>query len=273
MKTRALLLVLLSGVTLSACESMGLQEYNPFDRNSADPQTAQNVQMRSDTGELTPMPSSLPTPTAPPLAQNDQPMAAAQTMQPMNNDVVMYNDANMGQYYNPGATMPAYSGGVMSPRDSSVTIYSIDSDPQMMSGGQIAGAYDGSSYDGGITAQSYAQPYDGTSGQIFFQNGSSRLGSGDLNKLSDVADQAKFAPVNRITVAGYASQPTQAGSQTVEGHILNLKESMNRSFVVSKELMKQGVPAEKIKAVAWGSTKPTGNEAKDRRVDIIMGEQ
>lgn len=109
--------------------------------------------------------------------------------------------------------------------------------------------------------------------QIFFKFGSSRLGSIDQRKISSFADIAKFAPINRITVEGYASAPTQAGEGTIESHILNLKESMNRSFAVSKSLMRNGLPAEKIKTVSYGSTMATGNDQQDRRVDMIMGER
>ncbi len=109
--------------------------------------------------------------------------------------------------------------------------------------------------------------------QIFFKFGSSRLGSIDEQKISSFADAAKFAPINRVTIEGYASARTQAGVGTVESHILNLKESMNRSFAVSKSLMRNGLPAEKIKTVSYGSTMATGNDPQDRRVDMIMGER
>ncbi|MEM8833411.1 MAG: OmpA family protein [Pseudomonadota bacterium] len=109
--------------------------------------------------------------------------------------------------------------------------------------------------------------------QIFFKFGSSRLGSIDQRKIAAFADQAKFAPINRVTVEGYASRPTQAGENSVKAHVLNLKESMNRSFAVSKSLMQKGLPAEKIKTVSYGSTRATGDGAFDRRVDMIMGDR
>ena len=197
-----------------------------------------------------------------------------------NSSVEIYDGAPGGTMAMGGPTMAPYAQANMgmqnyaSPQqiqtgDSSVTVFSLDGPPpgQMPMGVQSGTMMP--SYGGG----NYA-PYMGQGGnQIFFKHGSARLGSGDMRKISSVAEQAKFAPVNRITVAGHASKPTQAGSQSVQGHVLNLKESMNRSFAVSKTLMKKGVPAEKIKTVSWGSTKPTGNESQDRRVDIIMGEQ
>ena len=123
-------------------------------------------------------------------------------------------------------------------------------------------SYGGSSYYGGGSG----------AGHIYFNHGSARLGSIDKKKISALADQANLAP-HRITVAGHASKPTQAGSNSVRANVLNLKESMNRSFAVSKELMQKGVPGNKIKTVSWGSAQASGNNTRDRRVDVVMGEQ
>lgn len=109
----------------------------------------------------------------------------------------------------------------------------------------------------------------GAPAQIFFQHGSSRLGGGDRRVLSEVADKARFAPVHRVSVEGHASSRTGV-RDPVQAKIINLKESMNRAFNVSSQLMREGVPAEKIKTTVWGDTKNTGgSEAENRRVDII----
>lgn len=265
MKSQALFFSILSVFLLAGCEGTQMYKYNPFGQGPADASSVSNVQMRADTGGLTPLPGS---PTAPALRQNNEPfmptMADNSVMVPNPNFGVPAGMAPPPPVPYSGATMPNYNYSVIA-ADPSVTIFPVDGSPAGVSG----------------VSPNYVQPvmgqeqqsYHGGGNQIFFSNGSSRLGGGDMNKLSNVAEQAKFAPVNRVTVAGYASKPTQAGSHTVEGHILNLKESMNRSFAVSKTLMKKGVPAEKIKTVSWGSTKATGNETQDRRVDVIMGEQ
>lgn len=254
MSTRVILLGILGVVALSGCTHEQMEKYSLFGQASANPDSIEHVQMRMDEGDITPLP---------------------QHYNMSNSSVDVFNNVgNVPDYHGQAPIMqpsiPNYGGGMPSMADSSVTIFSLDSSAPMMGGDQIAGGFDNYSampMDQGFVA------YGGEGNQIFFKDGSSRLGSGDLRKLSNVAERAKFAPVNRVTVAGYASRPTQAGSNTVQGHILNLKESMNRSFAVSKELIKKGVPAEKIKAVAWGATKPTGNEEQDRRVDVIMGEQ
>ena len=105
---------------------------------------------------------------------------------------------------------------------------------------------------------------------IYFKHGSSRLGSGDMQKLSRAADAAKFAPVNRVLVEGHASTRAQT-NDPVRNSILNLKESMNRAFAVSKTLIKKGVPAEKLKTTAYGDTVQVGSEQEQRRVDVITG--
>jgi len=111
-----------------------------------------------------------------------------------------------------------------------------------------------------------------TPSQIFFKHGSSRLGGGDKQVLRQVADQAKFAPVDRVRIEGHASARTGV-ADPVESKIVNLKESMNRAFNVSSQLMRDGVPAEKIQTTVWGDTQNSGEEAYNRRVDIITGGQ
>ena len=103
---------------------------------------------------------------------------------------------------------------------------------------------------------------------VYFKYGSARLDGTDKSVLGNVAEAAKFAPVDRVSVEGHASAPTQV-ADPVKSKILNLKESMNRASAVSQELIEKGVPAEKIKTVGWGDTKPSGgSEAAQRRVDI-----
>jgi outer membrane protein OmpA-like peptidoglycan-associated protein len=107
---------------------------------------------------------------------------------------------------------------------------------------------------------------------IYFPYGSSSLDGKDRSVLRDVAETAKFAPVDRVKVEGYASAPTQT-DDPVKAKILNLKESLKRASTVSQHLIEQGVPAEKLETKAWGDTKPSGaGEAGERRVDIVTGQ-
>ncbi len=105
--------------------------------------------------------------------------------------------------------------------------------------------------------------------RIYFANGSSMLNGENRTALNTIAEAAKFAPIDRVLVEGHASSAAQS-KDIVTAKILNLKESMDRAQTVSFGLMEKGVPAEKIKTVAWGDTLPSGmGEAAQRRVDII----
>lgn len=107
---------------------------------------------------------------------------------------------------------------------------------------------------------------------VYFNHGSAQLSPHDQAQLRAVSEKAKFAPVSRISVEGHASKRAGTGDP-VRDNIVNLKESMNRAFEVSKTMMMNGVPAEKLKTTAWGDTKPPydGSEDKARRVEIISG--
>lgn len=176
---------------------------------------------------------------------------------------------------------PDYDNQLPSVTTGSVTVYSLDGAPPAIVAPMHAGMTPAPIMrnNGAVTTYSLSSHYmpsmlrGGADEQIFFRNGSSRLGSIDKQKISAFANKARFAPVHKVTVKGHASRPTQVGTDTVEAHVLNLKESMNRSFAVSKTLMRDGVPAEKIKTVSYGSTQATGDDKYDRRVDMFMGDR
>ncbi len=192
------------------------------------------------------------------------------------NSIELYDPntgARAGAMQDNSMTMPSYSGGI-NVANSSVTIYPLNQQMQNTFQGQ-APVYNNTGTT--INQQFGIQPYipmssgegfiGNSDSQIYFRHGSSRLGQGDLGKISSLASNN----TGMITVEGHASRPTQVGEQTVEANILNLKESMNRSFAVSSALLKKGVPADNIKTVSYGSAKASGNPEQDRRVDIIAG--
>ena len=165
-------------------------------------------------------------------------------------------------------------GEAFNTADSSVTIYGLDGDvPPHIGASPYGNNNYGANGFGSPSVSASALTQSGGGNQIFFKHGSSRLGSGDMRKISQFAETAKFAPVDYVTVAGFASKPTHAGSNSTQAHIINLRQSMKRSEKVSKALMRKGVPGEKIKTVSWGSSKATGNNSHDRRVDMIVGER
>lgn len=162
--------------------------------------------------------------------------------------------------------------------DPSVTIFPLDGEPLIgvsptIGASAIPRLDTGRAFNNNNTASSFSPARNGVSERdtvIYFNHGSSRLGSGDIQKLSQVAETAKFSPVDRVKVEGHASSRAQT-SDPIRNSILNLKESMNRAFVVSKTLIEKGVPAEKLKTTAFGDTVPAANEAEQRRVDIVTG--
>lgn len=118
----------------------------------------------------------------------------------------------------------------------------------------------------------------GAPAQVYFQHGSASLNQEARQVLSSVAEDAKFSPVDRIRVEGHASSRAQT-HDPVTNKVLNLKESMNRAFAVSEDLIRKGVPAEKIQTTGWGDTMAPPEipgkdaEAAARRVDVFSGAQ
>lgn len=111
--------------------------------------------------------------------------------------------------------------------------------------------------------------------RVYFKHGSSHLDGDDRKVIQSISEEAKFAPVARVSVEGHASKRAGTGDP-VKDQIVNLKESMNRAYEVSKTMMLNGVPGEKIKTTAWGDTMPpaavrNNEEAESRRVEVYTG--
>lgn len=227
---------------------------------------------------LTPLTSDRPPSTQRvPQPAPGQPYAG--NFQP-DNLMSVYNQISRGgvQMYDPAqngdmamVSGGGYTGGVPAPQDSRVTIFPIEggylSDVQQGYSAPVSSPYVNTGYGAGAGAT-----YRPGETQIFFKHGSARLGSGDERKLSEVAEQAKFSPVDRISIEGHASHRAQTGDPIMD-RVVNLKMSMDRTYAVSRSLMQKGVPAEKIKATSWGDTRqPDGiPEDQARRVDIYTG--
>lgn len=240
---------------LSACESTNRVWNGP---------TSTDVVMREDGGNVV-------SPLTPELRMTDAPMEyqSQGSVEIANLDVMapMPAPAFVGMS-DPLMTNMNTSG------DSSVTIFSLDGGiPSMSLGGPSSSVIGGTSEFYNPSYAPVAMPSMVSSGsadtQIFFKHGSSRLGSGDIRKLSEVAQSAAMSS-GRIAVEGHASRPAQT-SDPVRSSILNLKESMNRAYAVSKTLIQKGVPANKLRTTAYGDTVPAGSDEQQRRVDIISG--
>ena len=224
----------------------------------------------ADTQTVSPPPSVAPPSAAPapgqPYAGNFDP----------NNLMSVYNQISRGgvQMYDPN-NPAAYAslgntGGIPAPQDSRVTVFPIEGEyygqDTLVGSGAVGGSYGG----GGFSSPASAY-LPGTT-QIYFAHGSARLSHRDEQTLQQVAEQARFSPVDRISVEGHASSRANTGDPVTDAAV-NLKESMNRTYAVSRSLMSKGVPADKIRATSWGDTRnpPGMPEDQARRVDIYSG--
>jgi outer membrane protein OmpA-like peptidoglycan-associated protein len=109
---------------------------------------------------------------------------------------------------------------------------------------------------------------------INFGHGSSRLGSGDLRKVREVATTAKQSG-RTVRVVGHSSQRT--GNMSFERHLIaNFNISMDRANAVARALAEAGVPAEQIVVEAVGDQQPVyfefmpNGEAENRRAEIFL---
>ncbi|MBX2835190.1 MAG: OmpA family protein [Micavibrio sp.] len=109
---------------------------------------------------------------------------------------------------------------------------------------------------------------------IYFEHDNTTLASEELNKIEHFA-LAKKEPEEEVTVAGHASVKANYPNENLRKTV-NLKVSLDRAFAVSQALIQSGVPADSIKVVGWGDSKPplmvSGKtpEAAARRVEISI---
>lgn len=173
----------------------------------------------------------------------------------------------------PTSILPFQTQGIVT-NDSSVTIFPLEG-----GGGFVPSTPIGQNMNTSPNNYNnqYVQPmvpYHGNVGaQIFFNHGSSRLGSVDKQRLDNVSQQAEYSPMGYVTVNGHASRPTAVGTGSVTADIINLKQSVDRAFAVSRDLLLNGVPARRIKTVGWGSAQSVGMNKQDQRVDVVIGDQ
>ena len=108
--------------------------------------------------------------------------------------------------------------------------------------------------------------------RVFFDHGSAVLSTGDVQKLAKVN---RLANADMVSVEGYASERVSAAQGDIERKQINLEVSMKRATAVAKNLMASGVPARKIRTVAWGEEGASKTidgmsaEQSARRVDVI----
>lgn len=172
--------------------------------------------------------------------------------------------------------------GVPSSTDSSVTVYPFTAD--MYTPGVKADRYMGVAPAPAaapvqavekinLTDAIDLQPLtSGEPNRIYFEHGSAALNVAALEVIASVAKNYK----EQILVEAHASQRASVADPLARAEV-NLKMSLKRAMEVTRHLVLKGVPAEKIKTIAYGDTRPVApesdpqSEALNRRVDVVAG--
>lgn len=111
---------------------------------------------------------------------------------------------------------------------------------------------------------------EGLLARIFFGHDSDEI---DGEGQSAIATATSARGGGGLSVEGHASVQANYADE-IQRKIVNLRVSMNRALTVARALIAGGVPAESIRTVAWGDTRPPdeipGKDAESaaRRVEI-----
>lgn len=118
---------------------------------------------------------------------------------------------------------------------------------------------------------------DGAPARVFFAHGSSTLTPSARKVLADMAAWANRTG-GSIVVEGHASR--RAGmTDSVGRETVNLKQSLDRAYAVSRELLRLGVTSDRIRTSGLGDSRPSESmagrsaEAASRRVEIYNEDQ
>lgn len=110
---------------------------------------------------------------------------------------------------------------------------------------------------------------------LFFAHDSADIDNNALGLLTGFVGDSDN--MNKpIIVEGYASTVAATNDPKLR-EIVNLRKSLDRAYNVSSELIRNGIPAQNIKACGYGDNAPVpdingmSNDAVSRRVDILTG--
>jgi outer membrane protein OmpA-like peptidoglycan-associated protein len=118
----------------------------------------------------------------------------------------------------------------------------------------------------------YASVMTDSGANIFFGYGSDALDAADMEVIYGLTSHQALDAAPMILIEGYASSKSDS-KDPIRARFLNLKESMNRAFAVSRALIEKGIPADKITTIGRGDTCTAGQgEAADRRVDVVAAQ-
>lgn len=255
-KIRIFTFVVCAALGLSACSSMnnGTQETAPATIDITNKEITKNPSGIESV--------SLPQNSAAPVTLSDYRAATMKTtggaveIYPLETQAIA--PAHTTQAGGP-APVPPHGRGIAA--NQSVEIFSLDDHMNALFGGAPATAFQNASFPSAATAI------------IYYAHGSSVLSADDRALIVSLAAQARKG--RGVKVEGHASVQSEI-ADPVTRKIANLKISMDRAFKVSAELIRQGVPGEKIETRVFGEERPPANipPGKDknsaaRRVEIF----
>lgn len=113
--------------------------------------------------------------------------------------------------------------------------------------------------------------------RLFFAHGSSRIMPDSRRALEELAAWAGRTG-GAIVVEGHASRRASA-ADPVGKESVNLKQSLDRAYVVSRELLRLGVAADRVTTSGFGDSRPAlaeperSAEAASRRVEIYTEDE
>ena len=111
-------------------------------------------------------------------------------------------------------------------------------------------------------------------GVAHFKAGSARLSVDERQSLRRIA-QAYRSRGGAIRVEGHSSSRTR-NMDLVQHHLVNFTVSLNRANAVARELVRQGIPAQAVFAVALSDSRPIYREvmpsgdAGNQRVEVYF---
>ena len=107
--------------------------------------------------------------------------------------------------------------------------------------------------------------------QLYFEHGSSLIGSADKSALVAFGKSIKNSQNNvALTVVGHASMRVDGVQDPVRRKTVNFEMAQKRANAVTMALRKAGVTPGWIEAISRGDDDATGNETSDRRADLYM---
>ena len=171
----------------------------------------------------------------------------------------------------PQGTGKAFGG------NANVTVFPLDGAPTYGAPGAIPAMIPPAAPTA-LTPAPYDQGHLGTDNipRIYFNHGDVGVNQAGKQVTAAVASQCRAGGCGLVKVEGHASTRAIAKDE-IQRRMINLKVSMDRALNVTRQLIRDGMPADNIQVVAHGDRVPplsvpnADPEAAARRVEILTG--